>query len=243
KTIRSFFCQNHSSCSDDSSYGSRSELVVETDTMPRSDWRKACRISACVQSFHCMGLLRFFAVYLRTAKDISYFDFYMSVYDWIESSGTLTKEILDYVMSSLDSFLAGEGNIEFSDERFGDIYFPYEEALFLCCAARLDEFYDEMSVYLKGYFDDDLLFSELLSFQKHMITMPDCDDELIKFSYDWLGYFDDIYAMKSKTPEQKQGLLRFSNKNGAPSWRDYARRIVWYGKRDNLTVNNNVFPE
>lgn len=156
KTIRSFFCQNHSKCSDDSSLGSRSELVVETDTMSRSDWRKACIISACVQSFHCMGLLRFFAVFLRTAKNIPYYDFYMSVCEWIEESGKKTKEIFDYVMSSLD------------------------------------DFYDEIAEFLKKYFDDEKMFRELLTFQKHMITKPDCDDVHMRFDYDWLNYFDDI---------------------------------------------------
>ena len=156
KTIRSFFCQNHSKCSDDSSLGSRSELVVETDTMSRSDWRKACRISACVQSFHCMGLLRFFAVFLRTAKNIPYYDFYMSVCEWIEESGKKTKEIFDYVMSSLD------------------------------------DFYDEIAEFLKKYFDDEKIFRELLTFQKHMITKHDCDDVHMRFDYGWLNYFDDI---------------------------------------------------
>lgn len=241
KTIRSFFCQNHSKCSDDSSLGSRSELVVETDTMSRSDWRRACRISACVQSFHCMGLLRFFAVFLRRAKNISYFNFYMSVYEWIEKSGTVTKEILDYVMASLDAFLAGNGDIAFADERFGDIYYPYEEALFLCYAVQLDEFYDNISECLKQYFDDEKFFDELLLFQKHMITRPDCENELIRFDYDWLGYFDDIYDIKLKIPEQKQTHVRFENKNGIKTWQDYARKIVWQGKRDNLTVNNKVF--
>lgn len=49
--------------------------------------------------------------------------------------------------------------------------------------------------------------------------------------------------MKSKTPEQKQTHIRFENQNGIKTWPDYARKIVWQGKRDNLTVNNNVFSE
>jgi radical SAM superfamily enzyme YgiQ (UPF0313 family) len=240
KTIRSVLCQNHSEVTYDNSIGSRSQIVVETDTMSRDEWLNACRISTCAQSFHCMGLLRFFAVYLRKAKNISYESFYMSFYRWIETESKTVKTTLDYVMKCFDAFLMGKGNIEFSDERFGNIYWPCEEALFLCCVVETEKFYDEVCGFLRTYFDDDVLFTDLLKYQKNIITALDCEPKKLKFLYDWQNYFADIYDTASSMPEKKNNILVIRNENGVNNLQDYAKKIVWYGKRDNRAIVQNV---
>lgn len=235
KTIRSSLCQNHSKASGGATPGSRSDLIVETDTMSREEWKESCRISIMAQSFHLMGIMRFVSVYLRKAKDISYYDFYMSLYNYINNDGKLSKEIFEHVMGNISDFLEGKCNLSFFDERFGDIYWPYEEGLFLCVVNRLDEFFDEIKAFLKQYFDDEALFEDLLGYQKNIIAAFGSEDKELDFEYDWLDYFSDIISMEKRFPEKRKIRLRFepSYQN---DWFEYAKKIVWYGKRDNRTI-------
>ena len=238
KTIRSFLCQNHSRIVEDERFGSRSEIVVETDTMSKADWREAVRISACAQSFHCMGLLRFFAFYLRRAKNVPYYDFYIGLYKWIEKESCDIKRILDTVCLSVDDFLAERGNLSFLDRRFGDIYWSFEEGLFLSCAAELDKFYEDAIKYIERYFENKELMNDLMLYQRSFITLPSCDEKEIVFKYDWCIYFKDIFNSGSAEPEKKTLLVRFANSE-TDNWVDYARQIVWYGKRSDRMINKN----
>ncbi len=235
KTIVSSLCQNHSKILTDSTLGSRSEIVVETNTMSREEWKEACTVSFCAQGFHLMGVLRFIAVYLRKAKNISYYDFYMSLYENIKDGKGVVREILDYVTSGVDRFLEGKGNLGFTDERFGDIYWPYEEGLFLCTVNQLDEFFDEIGDYIRHYFDDEELFEDLLRYQKNIIRAFGNEVKELDFEYDWLDYFADIISMEKLLPEKRKIRLRFEP-SFETDWFEYAKKTVWFGKRDNRQI-------
>lgn len=235
KTIRSSLCQNHSRVLTESTLGSRSEIVVETNTMSREDWKESCRIACFAQSFHLMGLTRFVSVYLRKAKNISYYDFYMSLYKKIMTDGKLSKDIFAPVMKNFSDFLKGKCNLSFSDERFGDIYWPHEEGLFLCVVSRLDEFFDEIKDYIGHYFDDEELFEDLLRYQKNVICAFGSEVKELEFEYDWLDYFSDIISLEKPIPEKKKIRLRF-DPSYENDWFEYAKKIVWYGKRDNRSI-------
>ncbi len=236
KTIKSLLCQIHSSVDNDMKYASRSEIVVETNTMDMMQWREAQRISICVQGLHSLGPLRFFAIYLRKAKGLSYYDFYMNLYKWIETESVVVKRILDKVCASFDVFLKGEGNLFFWDPRFGRVYWEFYEGLFLCCAAELDEFYEEIKKYVYKYFDDELLFDDLCLYQKNIIALPAQPEKEFEIMYDWLSYFDNMYDPDYTVPVKKKLTLRLKE-SSTDNWEDYARVMVWYGKRIGKTIN------
>ena len=235
KTIKSYLCQNHSRIDEDMSYSSRSELVVETSTMSMQEWRKALRISTCVQSFHSLGLLRFFAVYLRKAKNVSYYDFYTGLYDWIEQESVFIKKTVDRVCSSIDIFLEGKGNLCFSDERLGNIYWDFQEGLFILCTMGIDEFYSEISEYLCRYFSDKTMFDDLFSFQKESVSLPSDTEKILDMQYDWADYFENIFDSSYTDPEYRANKIRLIGSQ-YDSWEEYARQIVWYGKRNGKTI-------
>lgn len=236
KTIRSFLCQNHSKIARDMRFGSRSDLVVETNTMSRSDWRKAIRLSVCVQSFHCLGLLRFAAIYLRKSCGVSYRDFYMSLFGYIETSNGFIKNTLDYVCASVDEFLAHNGNLSFADKRFGDIYWPFEEALFLCLVCDAEEFYREIGGYFRacGYADN-IAFNDLFNYQRSIISAPGICENTLTFEYDWPEFFDAMFDPALTEPKKQNVTLTLSADN-SKNKEEYARHTVWYGKRSNKTV-------
>lgn len=237
KTVKSHLCQNHSKVDIEAFYGSRSELVVETNTMSREDWRCALRLSVCVQTFHCFGLLRFLAIYLRKAKGIHYKDFYSSLFYWIENSSVFIKSELDYVCKSIDCFLAEESDLSFNDSRFGDIYWSFEEALFLCLAYRIEDFYNEINIFLStlDYTANDVI-SDLYNYQKNLILLPNQNDRILSLYYDWTEYFDNTFEPSFINPEKRHIEIKLKG-NNIDSWEEYARRIVWYGKREDRMIN------
>lgn len=236
KTIKSYLCQNHSRIDNDMSYSSRSELVVETSTMSMQEWRKALRISTCVQSFHSLGLLRFFAVYLRKSKNVSYSDFYMSLYDWIEQESSFVKKTVDHVCASIDTFLSGKGNLCFSDERLGNIYWDFQEGLFVLCAMGIDEFYGEIKEFLDRYFSDKTVLDDLFEFQKESIALPWKTEKILNLQHNWSDYFENIFDSSYTDPEFKSVRIRI-NASQYDTWAEYAHEIVWYGKRNGRTIN------
>ena len=241
KTIRSFLCQNHSAVAEDLRFGSRSDLVVETSTMSRDDWRRALRLSVCVQSFHCLGLLRFVAIYLRKAKNISYYDFYSNLFDWIENESVFIKKKVDYVCRSIDTFLEGKGNLYFCDPLFGNVYWPFEEALFLCSACEIEKFYDEFSRYLSQIADmGDEEIVDVLEYQKVAINLPKQSEKAFSFKYDWVKYFEQLFNPHVTSPEEKAVTVKVSA-NDVTSWEEYARFVVWYGKREERTINKTEY--
>ncbi len=236
KTVRSHLCQNHSKADEDLCFSSRSELVVETDTMSREDWRRALRMSVCVQSFHCFGLLRFIAIYLRKAEGISYKDFYLSLFERIENKSRFIKSKLDYVCKSIDSFLSEKGNLSFTDKLFGDIYWSFEEAFFLCLAVEAEEFYNEINVFLSTLVNtEEEIIKDLFNYQKSVITLPMQSEKTVTFSYDWHEFFGRVFDSSSVCPKSGKCELTLSG-NNLQSWEEYAREIVWYGKRDDRTI-------
>ncbi len=236
KTIRSLLCQNHTSVDADMQYASRSDMVVETSTMSMEDWKKSFRFAICVQSFHSLGLLKFFAIYLRKSKKVLYYDFYMNLYEWIENESKTVKSILDKVSASLNVFLRGEGNLCFSDKRFGDIYWDFFEGLFLCCAAELDEFFCEVKNYLEKYFEEKDLFEDLFLYQKKMVALPAQPEKVFNVDYDWNGYFAKVFDEMCTDPEKEKITLKIKP-SSTYTWESYARANVWFGKRYGNTLN------
>ena len=204
--------------------------------MSLEDWYATQRISICTLSFHCMGLLRFFAIYLRKAKNITYYDFYMNLYEWIERESKTVKKLLERTCDTFENFFKGEGNLYFADERFGNIYWDFDDGMFLCCAAELDAFYNDVSDYLKQYFDDDSLFEDLFKYQKERIALPAVEEKTITTEYDWYDYFEHIFDETITEPQMEHSVLQIAEST-TKTWPEYARDAVWYGKRNGRMLN------
>lgn len=233
QTITSHLCQNHSPVTKEMDFGSRSEIVVQTNTMNTEEWHNALVISNCTLCFHCMGLLRYIAIYLRKIYDINYYDFYMTLYKKLNDSEGKIHHYIDDVFGCVDSFLNGKGNLEYYNKKYGNIYFPFDEALFLECATNIEEFYNEIFCFLKDYNNKEL--TDLLKFQKSLIALPKQESESVVFEYDWYDYFNNALDEKSFELKKKKTVINFSA-TFTDDLADYAKTIVWRGKRNNKMI-------
>lgn len=233
KTVKSHLRQRHSA---GDALGSRSEVVVSTSTLSCREWVKAYKIVSATEAFHCLGLIKFLAIYLRKAKNISYKDFYLGLYDYIENDSTFLKKAIDDVLGCLDLFVEGKADLAYVNSEFGDIVLPFEEGLFLYCVKDFDEFYSEVSKYFFGYSEPgDAEAEDLFAYQKNMITRPGEKSFSCQAKYDWCEYFRHTYDPEFTNPTPKNQILRFEG-NDYYQLPEYARQIVWFGRRALKTI-------
>lgn len=213
-----------------------SQLVVETESMSREDWVKMNILSATVQSFHHEGLLMMFALYLHYEKGVGYSEFYTSLINYFESNpDSIGGKVLAEIKERFSEVSNGNACPVFVDEKFGKVGWPVEEYLFLSIACNIERFYEEITPFLRGLFTDDITFEPLMEYQKKTLKLPFTDDFEFEAEADFREYFYNIICGNYKP------LNKVSTKYKIPtvkcnSWEDYARYIVWYGRKDSRNI-------
>lgn len=239
KTVSTSLNQYHCEPMDDVLSG-LSHIVVQTNTMSSDDWIKANFFSTCVQSFHHFGLTQCFAVYARKEQGISYYDFYKGLLRYIETSSEFCKEIFINVKKILTGFVNGKCGLVYQDDKFGPITYPLEEAVFLLCLYNSDKFYSEIQDYLKKFVDDEKIFEELMRYQKSIILRPNRNNFVEEFDYDFKNYFGKILSGFYEKLEQKNIRYSFSTPFESSDWVEYAKIIIWYGRRNGRMIFSNL---
>lgn len=236
KMVKSTITQKHCKLKKEDFYGTKSEIIVSTNTLSKEDWKKAMRISICVQGFHSYGLLRFFSVFLRKCYGIPYKDFYLGLYKWIESESVDTKNILNHVCETIDLFVDGKSNLYYYDERFSDSCLYFKEGLFLCCTFQKELFYNDVKSFLTSFFNDKELFDDLFAFQKNIIKIPGAKQIQHKYKYDWCTFFENYTDNLMTKPIKADNIIVYESCNEL-NWYEYTIKNIWYGKRENKMLN------
>ncbi len=212
------------------------EYIVETSSMSADELVKATVFSSCIQSVHCHGLLQYIAIYLHNEKNISYYDFYDSFIGFFENHNGIIGNTIRKINKCIKSTSEGTVDLSYINRTFGDITWPYEEAMLLDYIYKLDNFYDEALEYISLYDIEPSILQELLSFQKNAIVVPYGNDIIMQYNYDWNLYFTDILSNKQPQLTKKIVKLRFFAYDVPDTWIDYAKKIIWYGRRNKKTI-------
>lgn len=216
-----------------------SSIIVGTNTMSVSDWIEANIFSTCVQSFHHFGLLQCVAIFLRTEKGLSYYSFYTRLLSFIRLNSNFLKDIFDMVFQTLNRFVSGKGGLTYQNDLFGIITYPLEEAVFLLCNFEKEKFYEEARRFAADFFDDETFLDELLRYQKAIILSPKQVGFSASFSYDFKRYFDMAMIHSPGVLEKKAITYDFESPFMTETWVDYAREIIWYGRRNGRMMYSN----
>ncbi|MBQ8027859.1 MAG: radical SAM protein [Clostridia bacterium] len=217
--------------------GEFSRLIVETKTMSREDWVKMNIYSATIQCFHHEGLLMLFALYLHHEKGLSYSEFYMAFIDYMFSQkNSVGGKVFEKLKNRFEEVTKGNAGIVWEDRRFGDVGWPSEEFAFLNVAIEKETFYEEIKAFLKQYFEDELLFENLFLFQKSVIKLPFIEKIDFDCEYDFKSYFSNLLCGNTAVLEKKSCRNTVLKPISCNSWKDYARFIVWYGRKDSRNI-------
>lgn len=212
------------------------EYIIETSTMSEEDLVKATIFSACIQSIHCHGLLQCFAIYLHNAKGVPYYNFYDAFINYFSKREGVIGDTIRRISKCIESTAHSEVDLSYINREFGDITWPYEEAMLLDYIYKLDDFYKEAEEFIKGYSIEEDVMRELMSYQKNTIVVPSSNDVTEKYSYDWKTYFYNILANKDAKLEKLETELHFFAEDVPADWENYAKKIIWYGRRNKKTI-------
>ena len=214
------------------------EYITETSTMNSDELIKATVFSAIIQSIHCHGLLQCFAIYLHNQKGISYYDFYNSFLNFFEKRDGIIGSTVKRISKCIKSTAYGEVDLSYINPEFGDITWPYEEAMLLDYIYKSDEFYTEADEFLRSFDIEEDIAKELMSYQKNLIVTPFNPSSTAVYAYDWSSYFFNILSGKDAVLTKKETTLRFSSPDVPADWQNYAKKIIWYGRRNKKTIHS-----
>lgn len=207
-----------------------SNIIRSTSTMNRSDWVDTNMFSVCLQAFHSLGLLRCFALYLRHEKNVSYYDFYSSLLDYIMNTDTgflhsLFASFRDKYENSAD----GEWN--YYNEELGNIIWFFEEGAFIECIKNYDEYKKSILPFIRSFDIDEEMFREIEKYQDNILKTPFRQEYNFTLKYDLHTYFSLLMQGKKTVPEKKETSYSFRQDKVYDSWHDFAKFTVWYGRR------------
>lgn len=211
------------------------DIITETATMPKSDWVRACMFSVILQTFHHLGLVRYFAIYLHKEKDISYFDFYNKLFEFIykENKGFLN----DFFRSLYDRKADTEtADWTYNRDLFGTTGWYFEEGAFLEMVYHSEIFWDEIRPFLEKFEIEKDLFEELFNYQKTLVRLPDVSEVDIRSEYNFYKYFEAVNENADAELLRKKCRLHIKAHKEISSWEEYAREIIWFGKRYSATL-------
>ena len=232
--IKVAFNHIHSAIKTNEEVQEYSYLVRSTATMSRKDWVYSNLFSICVQCFHSLGLLRFFAMYLHAERKLSYFEFYSSLLSFILSSGGRLHQLFAGFQEKYETSLKGDWN--YHSDRFGNVTWFFEEGAFLEFVHDFSSFYEELRPFLEQLPIDKAIYCELLSYQKAMVRKPNDSQLILSQKYDFHACFETFASRGAYLLQQKPCRMIITPQK---SWKDmssYAKEVVWYGRRRGMTM-------
>ena len=110
--------------------------------------------------------------------------------------------------------------------------------MFLSCVCVLEAFYAEVTGYMMRYIADDRV-ADLCRYQKDMICRPQREWSVAAYVYDWCDYFDRIFEETDPIPRETGMQIEFASYD-FESFENYAREVVWYGKRTDRMIEKKL---
>ena len=218
-----------------------SKIVVSTASMPADKWIESNILHVFVRAFHNLGLLQCVAIYLYHEKNIRYTDFYCALIEWSKKhSDSICGRVHSWLEKKFREILTNSGSLTCFDSDFGEITWPLEEGTFLKIAKNYFDFYEEISEFLEGYFEDKNFYGELMSYQKSVVKNPWMSDVILNLNYDFYSYFTAVYANRYHKLEVKSNVLRISLSDISNDFKDYAKKTIWYGRKGGQNIVSDI---
>lgn len=214
-----------------------SEFVVSTNTMTREDWIKTSVFSFFIQALHNLGLTRTVALYLRHEEHISYLDFYANLIEYFkQKTGTVLYRVHENIRSLTRGIVDGANAWVCENKKFGDLTWGFEELAFLDLVSESHVFFEELDEFIKSFGLEENLRKNLLAYQQSIVKLPAEIRDMINLEYDFYSYFNNIYNGEYTPLQKKKNSLTVRGDKAQNTWADYARDIVWLGRRDDAAL-------
>ena len=220
------------------------DICIGTDTMPVEDWQRAAKIGWITQVLHGYKLGFFMSMYLYNQFGVRFTD----LYKYILTQGVnpdrfpVIAEEIAYFDEFLQAVLAGQPQCVFLDE-FGDISWQIEEASLLRISGKLEEFYQEFFLLVAEFlqsrnirFHQTLLLDILIYQKARMATFKPSQKTKVLFDYNVPEYFHRVLNDERIIIRHQHQSLTVEYTDFAGDKAEFARQIIWFGRRDSRIV-------
>ena len=201
--------------------------------MPKPDWVRAYMFSVILQTFHHLGLLRYVALYLHREKSLSYYDFYNELYDYIYDDCTGFLHTLFVELRERKNDISGT-RWTYQKDAFSSTGWYFDEGAFLELVYHFDSFKKEILPFVEKFDIEKKLMDELLHYQFSLIRQLNEEEVTVRSAYNFYPYFEDQSGTASLT--KRSSVLRIRTEKRFDNWADYARNVIWFGKRYSATL-------
>ena len=215
-----------------------SRIVTSTFSMNEEDWIKTNIFSDFVQCFHHLGMLEFFALYSYFELGIKYRVFFENLIEYFRSRKEgFVHSVISDIEGRYRKIIDGNGELTAHDERFGDVLWSFDEFAFLNIIDNFRGFYKEAKGYLETLGIEKDILENLLEFQIFMLKKPgDKSENELECGYDFLNYFSTAFLNEKPVLEKRKTHYKISGAKTYDSIADYARFVVWYGRKDSRNI-------
>ncbi len=243
KTVRLPYIQQHTS-SVNFAVTEYNETVIATFSMSEKD-RADCRfLAVVVQCFHSMGLLRAMAIWCHLEKGTGYTQFYSGLARWLLNQETGSWNVFPDIYRKISLVNKGINEQYIYDPVFGDVYWPMDEGAYLTIIRHFDDFFSEIASYLNTLIALDETASEVLGYCKATVRVPSPAKQPVYFSFDFPEYFAGALENKPVPLKKRRTAVDTSQLSAFEIFSDYAREIIWFGRRSqktNVIESDNAF--
>ena len=173
-----------------------SNIIVETSTMSKADWRDCNLFYNTVAALHFGKLFHCAALYLHAALWMSYVQIYSEVLStWSSLTGTVWQEMVRRITDQLDRISAGMDGwlFQWPEEHFHNASF--KTVISKVVLRNYSAFIEQIARQIGRHTDDGPLAEEIAKYQAFCIKAR-IDRDVARsqeFGYDFRTYFDALY--------------------------------------------------
>ncbi|MBQ6019161.1 MAG: radical SAM protein [Clostridia bacterium] len=234
KVIKVEFNHIHSAPEKKDEVQEYSYIIRATDSMPADDWTAANLFSVCLQAFHSLGVLKYFAIYFFRENICSYYDFYFGLLEFLLKADGKLGELFRTFREKYDNSLSGDWT--YHNVHFGNITWFFEEGVFLEIVDGYDEGFTQLLPYLKGFEIPQDLLVQLSDFSRQMLRKPLDKVVTVGYDYDFYDYFEKILIGEYEPLRRVRNRLTVTPDSYYSNVEEYGKSVVWFGRRKGRTV-------
>lgn len=230
----------HGAVTDDDPVPEMEEIIVETSTMARDDWKRMIEITWFTQSFFCLKSAYFICLFLNLHLGIRIMDFAAFFLERIRKGETfeLLNGEIKRLDRFLDSFLQGNPGVDTSDLDLPAVKWPIEEVTFIALVLSRQEFYGELRTIVdefiasRGIVCDSKLLDQVFAYQRARVVNPAGPYEA-ELCFDWNlpGFFEAAIRLEPAPLDWEKVTMRVEENFKYDNLQDFARFHVWYGRQ------------
>ena len=113
-----------------------------------------------------------------------------------------------------------------------------EEFVFLELVRHKQTVFEELEPFVARFIEDEAFLSDIMAYQKEMIKTINQPYVEFNIGYNFPAYFKKRIASAACRLEKKPGCVKITDNHSYTNWSDYARYVVWYGRRGGKNLYN-----